>query len=174
MIKDNVAKAVSDQVNAEFYSAYLYLYLASIADDMGYTGIMNWLRVQAKEEMAHGTHMYRHLLDRDGEIGFGPIESPVDGKDYRNVLAIFEKVLEHEKHVTELVDNIATLAMKEGDHATYEFFSWFVSEQVEEVDTASTLVKKVKLIENNPGQLYDLDTELAEREFVNPFPGDSV
>jgi ferritin len=169
MIKDNVAKAVSDQMNAEFYSAYLYLYLSSVADDMGYTGITNWLRVQAKEEMAHAEHMYEHLLERDGDVGFGPIESPVDGKDYHNVRAIFEKVLEHEKHVTELIDDIASLAMKDGDHATYTFFSWFVNEQVEEVDTASNLVKKIKLIENNPGQLYDLDTELAARVFIDPF-----
>jgi ferritin len=169
MIKDNVAKAISDQVNAEFYSAYLYLYLSSVADDMGYTGITNWLRVQAKEEMAHATHMYEHLLERDGDAAFGPIASPVDGKDYRSVPAIFEKVLEHEKHVTELIDSIASLAMKEGDHASYNFFIWYVNEQVEEVDTASNLVKKIKLIENSPGQLYDLDTELAARVFVDPF-----
>jgi ferritin len=169
MIKDNVAKAVSDQVNAEFYSAYLYLYLSSIADDMGYTGVTNWLKVQAKEEMAHAEHIYEHLLDRDGEVGFGPVDSPVDGNDYHSIRAIFEKVLEHEKRVTVLIDNIATLAMKEGDHATYNFFIWFVNEQVEEVDTASNLVKKIKLIENNPGQLYDLDTELASRVFVDPF-----
>jgi ferritin len=172
MIKDNVAKAVSDQMNAEFYSAYLYLYLASVADDMGYTGIENWLRVQAKEERAHATHIYNHLMERDGEVGFGPIDSPVDGKDYHDVLAIFEKVLEHEKHVTELIDNISSLAMKEGDHATYTFFSWYVNEQVEEVDTASNLVKKVKLIKNDPGQLYDLDATIAARSFVDPFPND--
>ncbi|MDR2163486.1 MAG: ferritin [Clostridiales Family XIII bacterium] len=169
MIKANIAKAISDQVNAELYSAYLYLYLSSVADDMGYTGIMNWLRVQAKEEMAHATHMYEHLLERDGDVGFGPIESPVGGKNYHSVPAIFEKVLEHEKHVTELIDNIASLAMKEGDHATYNFFTWYVNEQVEEVDTASNLLKKIRLIENNPGQLYDLDTELAARVFVDPF-----
>jgi ferritin len=169
MIKDNVAKIVSDQMNAEFYSAYLYMYLASVADDMGYTGIKNWLRVQAKEERTHATHIYEHLMERDGKIGFGPIASPIDDKDYHDVLAIFEKVLEHEKHVTELIDNISTLALEEGDHATYTFFSWYVNEQVEEVDTASTLVKKVKLIKNDPGQLYDLDRELASRTFTNPF-----
>jgi ferritin len=171
MIKANVAKAVSDQMNAEFYSAYLYLYLSSVADDMGYTGITNWLNVQAREEMAHATHMYEHLLERDGDVGFGPIESPVDGKDYHNVRAIFEKVLEHEKHVTKLIDDISSLAMEEGDHATYTFFSWYVNEQVEEVDTASNLVKKVKLIEDNTGQLYDLDRDLASRVFVDPFAG---
>ncbi|MDR3225412.1 MAG: ferritin [Clostridiales Family XIII bacterium] len=171
MIKDNVAKAISDQINAEYYSAYLYMYLSSVADDMGYTGIQNWLRVQAKEEMAHATHMYEHLLERDGDIDFGPIASPKDDVDYHDVRKIFEKVLEHEKLVTQLIDNIATLAMQEGDHATYTFFTWYVNEQVEEVDTASNLLKKVKLIEHNPGQLYDLDTDLATRVFVDPFAG---
>jgi ferritin len=174
MIKDNVARAISDQINAEFYSAYLYLYLSSVADDMGYKGIQNWLEVQAQEEMAHAKQMYKHLLERDGEVGFGAVASPEDGEDYHDMRKIFEKVLAHEKHVTELVDGIASLAMKEGDHATYTFYTWFVNEQVEEVDTASTLVKKIKLIENNPGQLYDLDTELAARVFVDPFAGQTA
>jgi ferritin len=84
---------------------------------------------------------------------------------------MFEKVLEHEKLVTGLIDDIASLAMHENDHATYTFFTWYVNEQVEELDTVSSLWKKIKLIEHNPGQLYDLDTELAARVFVNPFPG---
>ncbi|GHU63902.1 ferritin [Clostridia bacterium] len=170
MITENLAKALSDQINAEFYSAYLYLAMSAKADDLGYKGLQNWLFVQAQEEMAHATHMYEHLIERGALPSFGAIAAAEDAKELNDVRPIFEKVLSHEEYVTSLINNIASLAMKENDHATYTFISWYVNEQVEEVDVANTLLKKVKLIENNPGQLYDLDTELAARVFINPFP----
>jgi ferritin len=170
MITETLTKALSNQINAEFYSAYLYLAMSAKADDLGYKGLQSWLYVQAQEEMAHATHMYEHLLERGALPSFDAIAATEDMKALQDVRPIFEKVLAHEVYVTTLINDIASLAMKENDHATYTFISWYVNEQVEEVDVAGTLLKKVKLIENNPGQLYDLDAELATRVFVNPFP----
>jgi ferritin len=167
MLKETLVNALSDQVNAEYFSAYLYLSMYAEAERMGFKGIANWLRIQAKEEIAHGSNMLNHIIERGAsptfkDIKFIPIE-------YKNMESIFEKVLSHERYVTELINNIATLAMKENDHATYNFIMWYVNEQIEEESTAADILTKIKMIGDNSGLLYNLDTEMGTRTFVAPF-----
>ncbi|MCL2874635.1 MAG: ferritin [Defluviitaleaceae bacterium] len=168
MMNENLVKILSDQVNAEYYSAYLYLSMSAKADQLGLKGFANWLFVQAQEEMAHGTNMYQYILDRGEMPIFGAIESPLS--DFSSVLEMFEKVLSHEQEVTRRINAIATMAMKEQDHACYQFIMWYVNEQVEEESSASDLLSKIQMVGDNKGLLLTLDTELSTRTFVSPFP----
>jgi ferritin len=167
MIKESIAKALNDQVNAEYYSSYLYLAMSAYADHAGFKGMANWLYVQAQEELAHAVHIYRHILERGAVPVFGDIKA--DQSSYGSVKEVFEKTLSHERHVTELVNGIASLALEEKDHATYNFIMWFVNEQVEEVATAEEIVAKFNLMGNNPALFYHLDAEFAARTFTDPF-----
>jgi ferritin len=169
VIKESLVKALSDQVNAEYYSAYLYLAMSAYADRTGFKGIANWLFVQAQEEMAHGTHLYQHILERGGTPSFADIKTPQ--VSCGTIKEVFEKVLAHEHMVTERIHNIATLAQQEQDHATYAFIIWYVNEQVEEEASVEELVAKVSLIADDPGLLYNLDAALAARTFTDPFAG---
>ncbi|MDR1947965.1 MAG: ferritin [Spirochaetaceae bacterium] len=168
MIKDSLVRALGDQVNAEYYSAYLYLTMSAYVDRLGYKGIANWLFVQAKEETAHGTHIYQHLLERGALPSFQDIKAPQ--VSYGSIKEVFEKVLSHERHVTELINQIASLALSENDHATHNFIMWYVNEQVEEEANADELVSKLNNIGGNLGLLYNIDAELGARQFVDPFP----
>jgi ferritin len=142
--------------------------MSAYADRMGFKGFANWLSVQAQEEMAHGTHIYQYLLERGEMPSFADIKAPEF--EFQNIEEIFAKTLAHEQHVTELINNIASVAMRENDHATYNFILWYVNEQIEEEATADELLTKIRLMGNNTALLYTLDTELATRVFVNPFP----
>jgi ferritin len=168
MIKDSLAKALNDQVNAEYYSAYLYLGMSAYAGRLGYKGIAHWLLVQTREEAAHGTHIYHHLLERGAALSFQDIKAPQ--VSYGSLKEVFEKVLSHERHVTELINQIASLALNEKDHITYGFIQWYVNEQVEEEAEAEDLAVKFDRIGDNPGLLYALDAELGRRRFTDPFP----
>ncbi|MDR3348770.1 MAG: ferritin [Acidaminococcales bacterium] len=168
MLKSKLVKALNDQVNAEYYSSYLYLAMSAYADREGFKGIANWLFVQAQEEMAHGIHIYQHILERGAAPAFNAIQAPP--ASFAGIEEVFEKVAAHEQHVTELINSIASLALKENDHASYNFIMWYVKEQVEEEATAGELLAKVKTIGNDKGLLYSLDAQLASRTFVNPFP----
>jgi ferritin len=167
MIKESLSKALNEQVNAEYYSAYLYLAMSAFADRCGFKGVANWLFVQAREEMAHGTHIYQHVLERGAAPSFADIKVPQTS--YGSIKEVFEKVLAHERHVSELINRIASIAKEENDHASYNFIMWYVNEQVEEEATAEALVAKINLMGNNPGLLYNLDAELAARTFTDPF-----
>ncbi|MCL1802288.1 MAG: ferritin [Eubacteriaceae bacterium] len=168
MLSGNLAKALSNQFNAEYYSAYLYLAMSSAADAMGLKGVANWLFVQAQEEMAHGTHIFEYILERGAAPDFNDIITPP--AVFSDAGRIFEMVLEHEQKVTASINNIATLAMQESDHACYQFMMWYVNEQVEEESNATEILNKLKLISGNNGLLMNLDAELSTRVFVNPFP----
>lgn len=168
MLKESLLKVLGEQIVAEYYSAYLYLAMSAWADRAGYQGIANWLFVQAQEEMAHGTHIYEHVLERGEAPTLSEIQAPK--QEFDSMQAMFEMVLSHEQWVTERINNIATIAMKEGDHATYNFIMWYVDEQVEEEASADQILSKVKAVSDHPGLMYNLDAELATRVFVNPFP----
>jgi len=168
MLSEKLVYALSDQVNAEYYSAYLYLAMSAAADKMGLKGTANWLFVQAQEEMAHGTHMYEYILERGEMPVFAAIGQPPAA--FSDVNAIFEQVLTHEQKVTERINALATLAMLESDHAGYQFMMWYVNEQVEEESGVTAILDKLQFIGDNKGLLLALDTELAARVFVNPFP----
>ena len=130
MLSETLTKALNDQINAEYYSAYLYLSMSAFAEGAALKGTANWLFVQAQEEMAHGIHIHHYLLDRGAAPSFAAIAQPP--VSFAGIDDIFEKVLAHEQKVTEGINNIATLAMKENDHACYQFIMWYVNEQVEE------------------------------------------
>jgi len=172
MISEKLSNALSDQVNAEYYSAYLYLAMSAAADKMGLKGAAHWLFVQAQEEMAHGTHMFEYILERGASPVFAAIEQPPAA--FSGLNDIYEKVLEHEQKVTQRINNLATVAMQDADHAGYQFMMWYVTEQVEEEAGVSAILDKLRFIGDNKGLLLNLDIELATRVFVNPFPAASA
>ena len=170
MLSETLAKALNDQINAEFYSAYLYLSMSAYAESAGFKGVANWLWVQTKEETAHAMHMYQYVLERGADASFPAIAAP--DTQISGIKDVFEKTLAHEQKVTALINNIATLAMQEHDHACYQFIMWYVGEQVEEEANASDLLAKLELIGGDKGLLLNLDAELAARVFNPPFPTD--
>jgi ferritin len=163
MLKENLIRALNDQVNAEYYSAYLYLAMSAYAERKGFKGAANWLFEQAREEMSHGLKIYRHLLERGASPVFAAVQAPP--ASFAGLQDVFEKVLSHERRVTEQINELAAAALRENDHATYEFILWYVKEQVEEEAGAEELLTKVSRVSGHPGLLYSLDKELAERKF---------
>ena len=171
MINEKLVKALNEQVNAEYFSAYLYLSMSAFAERAALKGAANWLFVQAMEEMTHGLHMYQYILDRGAAPVLTAIESPTSV--FTGINEIYEMVLSHEQKVTERINAIASLALKENDHACYQFIMWYVNEQVKEEANASDIIGRLQMIGKDKGLLLSFDNELAARTFTNPFPTDS-
>ena len=168
MLSKKLTKALNEQVNAEYYSAYLYNSMSACMERVALKGTANWLFVQAKEEMAHGINIYQYILDRGADPVLTAIQQPQGS--FADIKDIFESVLAHEQKVTALINSLAGLAMRENDHACYQFVMWYVNEQVEEESNASDIIGKIEMIGDDKGLLLTLDNELAARTYVNPFP----
>lgn len=168
MISPKIQDAINAQINAEFWSAYLYLAMGMHFEAEGRTGIANWFRIQFKEEQAHAEIFINYLLSRGGRVVLKPIEEVP--ASWASPLAAFEATLAHEEKVTALINNLYALAESEHDYATRGKLDWFVSEQVEEEETANQLVERLRLIGNDNLALYMLDQELATRVYNVPAP----
>lgn len=166
MISEKMEKALNGQVNAELYSAYLYLSMESWFKSKNLNGFANWMRVQTQEEMMHVMKIYDFIDERGGRIILKAIDGPPT--EWDSPLAAFEAVYEHEQKVSGLINDLVDLAIKERDHATNTFLQWFVSEQVEEEASADQAIQQLKMIENAPGGIFLFDRELGQRVFTPP------
>lgn len=162
MLSEKMEKALNKQVNAEFYSSYLYLSMAADFEAKTLEGFASWMRIQAQEEWSHGMKIYNYILEKGGKVLLEAIDAPQTSWD--SPLAVFEATLKHEQHVTSLINDLASLAIDERDHASGIFMQWFVSEQVEEESTASGILEKLKMIGDNPQGLFMMDSNLAARQ----------
>jgi ferritin len=164
-INKKVEDAINKQINAELYSAYLYLGMSARCTELNLKGMANWLYVQAQEEMTHAMKFYRFVLERGGHTVFPAIEGVRD--NWKAPLEMFSAAYEHEQKVTAMINNIVDIAIAERDHATASMLNWFVDEQVEEEANSSEITEKLKLIGESKDGLFMLDKELATRVFVD-------
>ena len=168
MVSPKIQDAINAQINAEFWSAYLYLSMAMNFEADGKAGIANWFRIQFKEEQAHAEIFINYLISRGGRVELKAIDAVPT--EWASPLAAFEATLEHEKKVTAMINDLYALAEAEHDYATRGKLDWFVSEQVEEEETALGLIDRLKLIGDNGLALYMLDQERAQRVYNVPAP----
>ena len=165
-MNEKLQNAFCVQINKELYSAYLYLAMQSYFKDMNLDGFANWMSVQVQEELAHAMGMYNYVFERGGKVELMSIEKPAE--DFSSPLDVFEKVLEHEKYVTSLINDLAETAEEVKDRAAISLLQWYIKEQVEEEANVSNVLGNLKLAQNDPRALLLLDRELATRTFVAP------
>ncbi|MDD4270570.1 MAG: ferritin [Pirellulaceae bacterium] len=166
MLCSKMEEALNSQINAEYYSSYLYLSMAAYFDSINLVGMANWMRVQAQEEMAHAMKFFDFIAERSGRVTLASIDAPPN--EWASPLAAFEDALAHERHISSRINKLVDLALAESDHATNNFLQWFVAEQVEEEATADGIVQQLRLVKDAPGGVFLLDRELGQRTFVPP------
>ena len=168
MISKKLHDAINAQINAELWSAYLYLAMSMDAETKGYKGVANWFYVQFQEEQDHARIFMNYLNSVDAKVTLLPIdEVPAT---WNNVLAMFKQTLEHEKKVTSLINNLAAIANEDRDFASINRLVWFIDEQVEEEENARDMITAVEAVEDNKYGMYMLDKELAARTYTTPSP----
>ena len=166
MINEKVAQLLNEQINKEFYSAYLYLDMANYYDDMDLAGYANYYMVQAQEERDHALLFMKYMQNNGLKVTLEAIGKP--DKQFGSVLDPLVIAAEHERYVTALINNIYHECHEAKDYRTMKFLDWFVDEQMEEEDSADTMVNRYKLFGQDPKGLYLLDQEYAARVYNAP------
>ena len=165
-MNDKVAALINEQINKEFYSAYLYLEFSNYYADAGLDGFENWYRIQAQEERDHAMLFYQYLHNNDRKVTFEAIAKP--SCVLENNMDPLKKGLEHEQYVTSLINNIYAAAFEDRDFRTMQLLDWFVKEQGEEEKNASDLITKMELYGTDAKGLYMLNSELKARAYAAP------
>ena len=166
MLDKKVSELLNDQVNKEFYSAYLYLDFSIFYEDAGLDGFANWYKIQAQEERDHAMLMMQYLQNNGEKVTLEAIAKP--DKVLDDKLHVLELGLEHEQYVTSLIHAIYDAAYSVRDFRTMQFLDWFVKEQGEEEKNAEDMIKKMKLFGDDAKSLYMLNSEMATRVYSAP------
>ena len=168
MLSTKLHAAINDQINAELWSAYLYLSMSLDAEAKGLKGVANWFYVQWLEEQDHARILMNYLNSRDAKVELKPIEAVQT--EWGSVLEMFQKTLEHEKVVTSLINNLAAIAAEDRDFASSNMLVWFINEQVEEEENAREMIFAVESVDGNKYGMYQLDKELAAAFGIRSIP----
>ena len=162
MLSQTIQDAMNEQIKNELYSAYLYLSMSAYCESINLAGFAHWMRMQEQEERIHALKFFDFVNERGGRVVLQAIDQPP--AEFRSPLDILEKTLEHEQNVTAMINDLYTLAVQEKDYASQIFLQWFVTEQVEEENSASQIVETLKMIGDNRQALLMLDRELGGRQ----------
>ena len=166
MLSAKVVELLNNQVNAEFYSAYLYLDMANYYKNEGLDGYYNWYKVQAQEERDHAMLFYQYLQNENQKVTLEAIAK--SDKVFTCHMDVLKAGLEHEEYVTSLINDIYAAAYEVKDFRTMQFLDWFVKEQGEEETNANDMITKMELFGSDPKSLYMLNQELAARVYTAP------
>lgn len=166
MLNAKVAELLNDQINKEFYSAYLYLSFSNYFAENGLSGFANWYTIQAQEERDHAMLFMQYLQNNGCKVTFEAIDKP--DKEPKTSMDVLKFGLEHEEYVTSLIHNVYGAAYDIKDFRTMQFLDWFVKEQGEEETNAQDLITKMELYGEDPRSLYLLDQEMAARVYTAP------
>ena len=166
MLEKKIEDALNEQINAELWSAYLYLSMSLNFETQGRSGIANWFKIQFQEEQAHALALMDYVNSRNGKVILKPIaDVPVE---WETPEAAFEATLEHEKKVTAKINNLYAMAEELKDFATRQKLNTFVAEQVEEEDTVRQIIDDLNLVGKDGTGLLQIDRELGARTFTAP------
>ncbi len=168
MIDEEMEEALNQQINAEFYSAYIYLSMASEFASRSLDGFETWMHSQFIEEINHGMRLYQYVNSRGGRVELEAIEKPKI--EWDSPLEMFKEAYEHEQYVTGRINELADLAEKKNDRATLQMLQWFIDEQVEEEESSEAIVDKLEMIGDDYRGLMMLDKELGQRPMETVFP----
>jgi ferritin len=166
LLTDRMHKALNEQIQAEFFSAYLYLSMSAHFQDQGLEGMANWMNIQFQEEQFHALKLFHYVLERGGRVELGALEKP--GTEWASPLAAFEAALAHERMISGRINDLADLAVQEKDHATHNMLQWFIAEQVEEEASVDNIVSQLRLVGNQGAGLFMIDRDMKQRSFVPP------
>ena len=168
MLSEKLHDALNEQINAELWSAYLYLSMSMDAEAKGLKGVANWFFVQFQEEQDHARILMNYINSRDAKVELKPIAEV--RTEWTSPLDMFKDTLEHEKVVTSMINNLASIAAEDKDFASANMLVWFVDEQVEEEESARDMITVCEAVEGNKFGLYTLDKELAARVYQQASP----
>ena len=168
MLNKKIEEALNEQINAEMWSAYLYLSMAAYCHSVGQPGMANWFEVQFQEEQDHAKILFNYVNSRDGRVTLKPIDAVPT--EWDGILDVFKSTLKHEQKVTALINKLYALTHEENDFATQSMLKWFIDEQVEEEENAKTIIDNIKMIKDNGYGIYMLDKELGARTYTQAAP----
>ncbi|TDH28692.1 ferritin [Segetibacter sp. 3557_3] len=159
MLSKSMQDALNRQVMLEAASSQAYLAMASWSEiQPGLDNVAEYFFLQSEEERVHMLKLIRFVNERGGFALVPALQQPII--TFKGLKSMFEEFLKHEIDISQSINELVDLALKEKDYATHNFLQWYVSEQIEEERSARVLNDKLELIGNDKSGLYLFDRDI--------------
>ena len=156
LVSTQIEQRLNQHTKWEKESAEIYESMATWCRFNGFNNVATFFFKHADEERCHGRKIVNYLDEKECLAVIPALEQP-DTSGYKSMRAVFQSAYNHEIFVTNTYKELATMALKEGDHDTYGFALMFLSEQREEIDLYSTYLDKLDLLVDGPQAAYLFD-----------------
>jgi ferritin len=160
MLNEKMLTALNIQIEEEFYSANLYLAMASWCDKEGLTNCASFMYEHFEEEKLHMLKFIQYINEVGGHGVVPALNKPVS--DFDSIQILFKDAFAHEKHITSCINNLAKQASELNDYQTFNFLQWFITEQIEEETLFQKILDKIKIIGESPSSLYFIEQEIEK------------
>lgn len=147
LISPALGKAINAQIGREMGAQMQYINIAAyfMVEDMLLFGQIFFN--QAAEENAHAMKLVRYVLDAGGSIAVPAVTQA--RADFKTPEDAVGAALQWEQEVTQQINELMDIAVKERDYIAQEFLGWFVNEQLEEVSKMSSILNIIKRSNGN-------------------------
>jgi bacterioferritin B len=148
LISKKMNAALNQQIGNEFGASLQYVAIACHFAGDGLDALADHFFKQANEERQHAMRFVKYLLHAGGHVEIPAI--PAAKSTFKNAAEAVKLSLDWELVVTQQINDLVNLAIKESDHLAHSMLTWFVKEQLEEVSSMDNLLKVVQRAgENN-------------------------
>lgn len=157
LVSEALIDLLNQQVQNELKAASQYMAIAVYFESQSLPALAGFFFTQADEEREHAMKFVHYLLD----AGAKPIIPSIPNlrNDFESAADAVQCALDGELEVTRQINNLVGEATKHNDYMTHTFLQWFVTEQLEEVSTMSTLLDTI----NHAGDQLLLVEDLVRR-----------
>lgn len=169
MIKKTVESAINEQIKREEFSSRLYLSMAIWCESNGFPGAATFLYRQSDEERMHQLKFVHYVNDRGGKAALMSLSAPE--ANFGTLKEVFEQVMEHERYITSSINDLYEVTLNEKDYTTGNFLQWYITEQIEEESTMSTILDKISLVGSDKSGMFHIDKELSSMAAAAPAVG---
>lgn len=142
LVSKKTIEAINGQIGMEFAASLQYDAIGAYFDFQSLPNLSKHFYKQSTEERGHAHRFMKFVLDAGAQVVIPAIEAPV--ADFKFAKDAVKLSLDQEIKVTQAINSIYDLALKENDHITSTFLHWFIKEQVEEVSSMNDLLKTVE------------------------------
>lgn len=161
MLSKIMTDALNKQVLMEAESSQAYLAMASWAEvQPGLDGVTQFFYKHSDEERAHLLKLIHYINERGGNAVIPALKQPT--LKFKSLHDAFTELLKHEVKVSESINDLVDVALKQKDFATHNFLQWYVAEQIEEERLARVLNDKLQMIGNDKSGLYLFDRDIMQ------------
>jgi ferritin len=161
MLNKKVEAALNEQLNKEFYSAYLYLSMSAYFDSIDLPGFAHYMNVQYQEEQSHAMRIFNYISSVGGKVELKAINQVKNS--WEDIITVFEETYEHECYITKSINDVLAIAHDERDYATINMLQWFIGEQVEEEASVLKILNQLKMVGGKGTGVFMLDREMSSR-----------